>query len=59
MSALRAKIEKNKMAAAEDRNIKTPALLELYCNLTELQRLRNELIMITSENAVLLNTYSN
>lgn len=57
MKHLREMIEKNKQAGDVDRNIKTPPLLELYCNLTELQRLRNELIMTASENAVLLNTY--
>jgi hypothetical protein len=57
MKHLREMIEKNKLAGAGDRNIKTPPLLELYCNLTELQRIRNELIMTASENAVLLNIY--
>ena len=42
---------------AFDRKIAPPVLLELYCNMTELVRLRSELINAASETAVLQKIY--
>ena len=39
------------------RNINMPSLLEMYSNLLELIRLRNELILCASECVVLQNVY--
>ena len=35
--------------SGEGRNIKAPSLLELYCNMMELLRLRHEVILAISE----------
>lgn len=41
------------------RNIEVPSLLEIYCNLCELTRLRNEIILAASETCVLKKVYQN
>lgn len=42
---------------APNRNINIPTLLEVYCNLLEFLRIRNELILCASEVAVLERIY--
>ena len=39
------------------RNIQTPPLLQVYCNIVELHRLRNEIIQAASETRVLTTIY--
>jgi hypothetical protein len=40
-----------------NRNISAPSMLKLYCNLVELHRLRNEIILAASECTVLQQVY--
>ena len=39
------------------RNVNVPVMLEVYCNLIELHRLRNEIILTVSETQVLREVY--
>jgi hypothetical protein len=40
-----------------DRNIEVPSLLTFYCNMIELVRLRNEIILAATETDILSATY--
>ena len=41
----------------ERRNLRVPSLLQLYCNLVEMLRLRSEIILAASECSILQETY--
>ena len=46
-------VQKNQIDALNRRQLNIPSLLQLYCNLCEFLRLRNEIILAAAESSVL------
>ena len=49
--------DKFKSNCVEGRNISAPCLLQVYCNIAELNRIRQEIILAATETTILTQVY--